>query len=83
MRVFTIRLKENTTGICFAILWASAAIAMKIGITSSSPLTLAVIRFLIAGILMTSVLQFFLKEKLPSKSEWLKITVFGLLNITI
>ncbi|WP_438712788.1 DMT family transporter [Aquimarina muelleri] len=57
--------------------------AMKIGIQSASPLTLAVIRFLIAGILMVSVLQIFLKEKLPSKSEWLKITVFGLLNITI
>lgn len=75
--------KENTTGIFFALLWASAAIAMKIGLNSSSPLTLAVIRFLIAGTLMVSFLQFFFKEKLPTKSEWLKITVFGLLNITI
>lgn len=56
---------------------------MKIGINSSSPLTLAVIRFLIAGLLMVTVLQIFSREKLPSKSEWLKITIFGLLNITI
>ncbi len=83
MKTLSVQKKENTTGIFFAILWASAAIAMKIGIQSASPLTLAVIRFLIAGILMVFVLQIFLKEKLPSKYEWLKIAVFGLLNITI
>ena len=83
MQILTIRQKENSTGIFFALLWASAAIAMKIGINSSSPLTLAVIRFLIAGLLMVTVLQIFSIEKLPSKSEWLKIAIFGLLNITI
>ena len=83
MKILSIKQRENTTGILFALLWASAAIAMKIGINSSSPLTLAVIRFLIAGVLMVSVLHLFLKEKLPSKSDWLKITVFGLLNISI
>lgn len=83
MKVLSIKQKESTTGIFFALLWASAAIAMKIGLNSSPPLTLAVIRFLIAGIVMVSVLQIFLKEKLPTKSEWFRITVFGLLNITI
>lgn len=83
MQILTIQQKENTTGIFFAMLWASAAIAMKIGLNSSSPLTLAVIRFLIAGLLMVTVLQIFSSEKLPTKSEWVKITIFGLLNITI
>jgi probable blue pigment (indigoidine) exporter len=83
MKKILIQRKENITGIFFALLWSSAAIAMKIGINSSSPLTLAVIRFLFAGILMITFLQLVLKERLPHKSEWLKITIFGLLNITV
>ncbi|MBP0904078.1 DMT family transporter [Mariniflexile gromovii] len=83
MQILRIHQKESTIGIFFALLWASAAIAMKIGINSSSPLTLAVIRFLIAGFLMVVVLHIFLNEKFPTKSEWLKVAIFGLLNITL
>jgi len=79
----TTQQKENSTGIFFALLWASAAVAMKIGLASASPLTLAVFRFLLAGILTVLFSLIFLKEKLPNKSDWLKLIVFGLLNITI
>lgn len=83
MKTISIHQKENNKGILFAVLWASGAIAMKTGLNSSSPLTLAIFRFLLAGIIMVSFSQIFLKEKLPNKTEWLKIIVFGFLNITM
>jgi probable blue pigment (indigoidine) exporter len=70
-------------GLLFAIFWASASIAAKTGIKSADPLTLLVIRFLIAGILMLLYVLFVNKERLPRKSEWKKLSIFSLLNTAI
>lgn len=45
-------LKGLFIGLLFTVLYASGAIIMKIGLLSASPLTLATLRFLIAGVLL-------------------------------
>lgn len=70
-------------GLLFAVFWASAAIAAKTGIKSADPITLLVIRFLIAGILMLLYVVIVKKERLPQKSEWKKLSIFSLLNTAI
>lgn len=74
---------KNGTGILFSFLWSTAAIAMKIGILSVDPLILAVIRFLISGLIMIIISTFLLKEKISNKNDWYQISILGLLNITI
>ncbi|WBX74929.1 EamA family transporter [Tenacibaculum ovolyticum] len=74
---------KSGTGILFSFLWATAAIAMKIGVLSAEPLVLAVIRFLISGLIMITISSFILKEKTPQKKDWYQISIFGLLNISI
>lgn len=70
-------------GLLFAVFWASASIAAKTGIKSVDPITLLVIRFLIAGVLMLLYVVFVKKERLPQKSEWGKLSIFSLLNTVI
>ncbi|UYQ93171.1 EamA family transporter [Chitinophaga horti] len=45
-------MRQILPGILFAMLWASAAAATKIGIQVTHPLLLANVRFFIAGVLM-------------------------------
>jgi probable blue pigment (indigoidine) exporter len=70
-------------GILFAIFWASASTAAKIGMQSAEPLFLFNVRFFIAGILMLLYAYFYEKQPLPHGKEWLQLTLFGLLNVTI
>jgi len=71
------------TGIMFAILWASASTATKIALKEAQPLVVAVSRFGVASIIMLFISHFILKNKLPKKTEWTKLAVYGVLNITI
>jgi probable blue pigment (indigoidine) exporter len=78
-------MRQILPGIIFAMLWASAAVATKIGITASHPLVLANIRFFIAGILVllfAYVIQG-AKNRLPKGVEWRNLLIFSLLNTTI
>lgn len=70
-------------GVLFASLWASASIATKFGIHSAEPLVLAVIRFLIAGILLTGYCHAVKQYDLPKQQEWRELAVLGLLNTTL
>jgi probable blue pigment (indigoidine) exporter len=70
-------------GLLFAVFWASAAVATKIGLRSADPIALLVIRFLIAGALMLLYVRFIKKERLPVKEEWKRIGIFSLLNTAI
>jgi probable blue pigment (indigoidine) exporter len=70
-------------GITFAAFWSSASPAAKIGLHYAEPLTLFQIRFFGAALLMFIILGFQGQLKMPSKAEWLPLTVFGLLNITL
>lgn len=71
-------------GLLFALLWSSAAIATKFGLESTTPLALATIRFLIAGLLLfLYVYAFHKKYPWPRPGQWLPLIRLGLLNTTI
>lgn len=70
-------------GILFAASWASASAAAKFGLRSVEPLVLFQIRFLAAGIIMLTYSFLFQKDRLPKGKEWLQLTIFGLLNVTL
>jgi len=70
-------------GIFFAILWASASAATKIGLQSAQPFVMAVTRFFIAGFIMLFLSHIILKKRLPQKNEWKQLAIYGLLNISI
>lgn len=79
-------LKQNKwilAGVLFALLWSSASTATKIGLEDAQPLVIAVIRFMIAGILMIIFSHVIKKHSLPSGKQWKQLIIYGLLNITI
>lgn len=75
--------KFIVTGILFAIFWASAATATKIGLQSAQPFVLAITRFLLAGCLMILVAVFLMKKRHPKKNEWKLIAIYGFLNVSL
>lgn len=76
-------MKNNIIGFFFAMLWASASVATKIGLISAQPLAIANTRFFFAGFLMLLGAHVFRKYRLPERDEWLPILIYGLLNVTI
>jgi drug/metabolite transporter (DMT)-like permease len=70
-------------GTLFAVLWASASTATKIGLTVVQPLVLAEVRFAVASFIMLFIAHIILGQRLPTKSEWKQLVVYGLLNISI
>jgi probable blue pigment (indigoidine) exporter len=70
-------------GMVFAVLWASASTATKIGLQSAQPFVIAVLRFFIAGIIMLTLAHVFFKKRLPAGKEWKQLAIYGLLNISI
>ncbi|MCY9002474.1 DMT family transporter [Peribacillus frigoritolerans] len=77
--------KDLLLGLLFTVLYASGAIVMKIGLQSAPPLTLATIRFLIAGALLILYLYVIKRGKypLPNKREFIILFWLGLLNTTL
>ena len=71
------------SGVLFAVLWASASAATKIGLQSAQPFVIAVTRFFIAGSIMLFISHLLLNERLPTQREWKQIAIYGLLNISI
>lgn len=65
------------------MLWASASVAGKFGLHSVEPLVLFNIRFLLAGILLLSVVYGFQRNRLPLGKEWLQLTIFGAFNTAL
>ncbi|MCK7559047.1 DMT family transporter [Chitinophaga sedimenti] len=78
-------MRQIFSGIIFAMLWASAAVATKIGIQATQPLVLATVRFFIAGGLMLGFAYGIRgsKNRLPKGREWRNLLIFSLLNTTI
>lgn len=78
-------MRQTLPGILFAMLWASAAVATKFGVSSADPLVLANTRFFLAGGLMLFY-GYGLKpggNKLPRGVEWKQLIIFALLNTTL
>jgi probable blue pigment (indigoidine) exporter len=76
-------MKNNIIGLVFAMLWASASVATKLGLQSAQPLIIANVRFFIAGALMLIAAHLFRKYRLPERDEWLPLLIYGSLNVTI
>jgi probable blue pigment (indigoidine) exporter len=76
-------MKNNIIGFVFAMLWASASVATKLGLLSAQPLMIANVRFFIAAFLMLLGAHVLKKYRLPERDEWVPILIYGLLNVTI
>lgn len=76
-------MKNNIIGLVFAMLWASASVATKLGLLSAQPLVIANVRFFLAGFLMLLGAHVLRKYRLPERDEWRPILIYGLLNVTI
>lgn len=70
-------------GTLFAILWASASTATKIGLGFAQPLVIAETRFAMAAMIMLFVSHLVLRHRLPQGREWRQLAIYGLLNISI
>jgi len=78
--------KNFFIGVLFAMLWASASVATKFGILSAPPLILANVRFFFAGLLLLGYSYLLNKGasyRLPTRTEWKHLTIFGALNTTV
>lgn len=76
-------MKYIIAGLLFSILWASASVATKIGLTSVPPLFLATCRFFIAGVLLLTYARLSGQYRKPTALEWKQLSIFGLLNTTV
>ena len=71
-------------GILYAFIWATGAIATKIGLVSSTPLIFAATRLVFAGgILYLFVYLYKRSYPYPRKKEWMHLLVLGVLNTTL
>ncbi|PIQ21109.1 MAG: EamA family transporter, partial [Cytophagales bacterium CG18_big_fil_WC_8_21_14_2_50_42_9] len=78
-------MRNIIAGILFAMLWASAAVATKVGVQDAPPLLLATVRFFMAGSAMLTY-AYILKPKdhaWPRGVAWRHLIIFSLLNTTI
>lgn len=71
------------SGFLFAVLWASASSAAKIGLQSSEGLVLFTVRFILAGVLLLAYATFVQRDRFPEKKEWLYLTLYGIFNTTL
>lgn len=70
-------------GLFFAVLWASASTATKIGLGVAQPLVIAVMRFGIAAAILLCVAHLVMRHRLPARKEWKQLALYGFLNITV
>jgi len=72
-------------GLIFAILWASATVATKYTLHSCDLFLLTLIRFLTVSVILL-VYNYIIKSKssnFPSKAEFKKLLILGILNVTV
>lgn len=76
---------EILEGICFALLWASATVATKLGLRSADPFVLSCLRFLSVGVLLNLYVYGVRagKYRLPDKKQFRQLFILGLLNVTL
>jgi drug/metabolite transporter (DMT)-like permease len=67
----------------FAIIWASASVATKWGLTAAAPLTLAWTRFAVAGILLAVGWRLSGRSVRPPTNCWGPLMLLGFLNTTL
>jgi len=66
----------------FAVLWASASAATKIGLQSGQPFVIAIARFALASVLMLGIAHIVMHQRLPrGRRIWRQLSTYGLLNV--
>ncbi|MGE5521156.1 MAG: DMT family transporter [Candidatus Dadabacteria bacterium] len=70
-------------GVLFALLWASASTATKIGLVHAQPFVIADIRFALAAVIMLFLAHVIWRKRLPHGKEWSQLVIYGFLNITV
>lgn len=83
MQLINNKLRWLLAGTFFAILWASASTATKIGLSGAQPLVIAEMRFAMAALIMLVIAHLILRQRLPTGKEWKQLAIYGLLNISI
>lgn len=69
-------------GVGFAVLWASASAATKIGLSSAQPFVIAIARFAVASAVMLTVAHLVMGKRLPAgRRQWRQLAVYGFLNV--
>ena len=69
-------------GAVFAILWASASVATKIGLLSAQPFMIAIARFGVAATIMLVIAHLVMGQPLPVERRlWKRLAVYGFLNV--
>lgn len=74
------RLIVVAVALCYILLWSSAFIATKVGVTHSPPLTLLTVRFLVAGVILAALARARGLRWPRVRADWTRLIVFGLLN---
>jgi len=67
----------------YILLWSSAFIATKVGVTHSPPLTLLSVRFLCAATILAVIARVRGLPAPQGRAAWLRLGLFGLLNCTL
>lgn len=69
-------------GTVFAVLWASASAATKIGLLSAQPFIIAIARFAVAATVMLVIAHLVMGQRLPvGRQLWKRLAVYGFLNV--
>ncbi len=69
-------------GVVFAILWASASAATKIGLLSAQPFIIAIARFAVAATVMLAIAHLVMGQRLPAgRVLWKRLAIYGFLNV--
>ncbi|MGE0309529.1 MAG: DMT family transporter [Acidimicrobiia bacterium] len=76
-------LVDNTEGLVFVALWASASIAAKKGFAHAAPLTFLDARFVLAAAVLLVWVHAVRRRPLPTREMWLQLLLLGLGNSTI
>lgn len=70
----------TSVALVYILLWSSAFIATKVGVTHSPPLTLLAVRFLVAALLLALLARMRGLEWPHARRDWTQLILFGLLN---
>jgi probable blue pigment (indigoidine) exporter len=76
-------MKYTLLGLAFALLWASASVATKYGLKSAQPFVIGDVRFFMASFLMLFGAIILRGYRLPNKTEWKPLIIYGFLNVAL
>lgn len=76
-------MKGILVGVLFALLWASASVATKIGLKTAEPFVITNTRFVLAALLMLIWAHVVRRQPFPRTSEFKPLLIYGLLNASV